>query len=279
MSPLDWIKPSGRHRLYLNVADVRVGLGSGAVPGRFLALFGVWFAVEEYARFADDLQRLKTRLFGLRVDDPVILRRRDIRGRRGPFARLNDHAEDARFTADLVTTIVRAPFIAVSAVMELAGAPAGGVLPHHACMAAVLKRYAAWLGFHKATGDAMAQCAGAREDRALQEAYRAVRVRGVRHMSKERLQRTLTRTRLLVRHPAGNIAGLQLAGLLGPVVLRQRLVEHLRVRERSDPFDEKLRQVVEGKFNRKEATGQVSGYGTAWILPSGAGGEPEDEKE
>jgi len=102
---LDWLKPSGKHRLYLACSDARVGLGSGAVPGRFLSLFGVWFAVEDYAKFADDLQRFKTRLFGLRHDDQVILRRRDIRGRRGPFARLNQKAEEARFSADLLALI------------------------------------------------------------------------------------------------------------------------------------------------------------------------------
>jgi len=271
----------GTHRLYLDVLGDEA-TGHLATPsGRYLSFLGVWFRqADHYAAFAEDLARMKRRVFGPRFDEPVLFRRRDIINRRGPFHRLQSPDVAERFQKDLATSIERAKFTLVSVVMDKQSMFAGRTPrvghPTQDGLVALLKRYCGWLGFNKARGDAMAMSRGGAEDRLLKAAFSRVFSQGTRFMRKDRFQTALTSAALKIRPRAANVAGLQLAALLSQPVLRSRLAEHQRKAAAADEFDQALLAAATPKFNMKEDTGQVSGYGTVWISVPTQEADPGD---
>lgn len=279
--PADPGQRAGTHRLYLGVLGHERWEAGSAPAGRYLALLGVWFRqADDYAAFAEDLARMKRRVFGPRFDEPVLFRRRDILNHRGPFHRLRSPDVEERFRKDLATSIGRAKFTMVSVVMDkqqmFAGrAPRAGH-PTQDGLVALLKRYCGWLGFNRVRGDVMAQSCGGAEDRLLKAAYRRIFLQGTRFMRQDRFQGALTSASLKVRPRATNVAGLQLAALLAQPVLRSRLAEHLHKTAAADEFDEALLAAATPKYNMKEDTGQVSGYGTIWISVPTQEADPGD---
>ena len=78
-------------------------------------------------------------------------------------------------------------------------------------------------------------------------------------------QHALTSLQLKVKPKSANIAGLQLADLLGHPVKQQILREKSLIRrEAVSPFIEKLLHVAETKWNRHLYDGRIEGYG--WVL-------------
>lgn len=271
----------GTHRLYLDVQGDEATGGRAAPEGRYLSFLGVWFSqADDYAAFAEDLARMKRRVFGPRFDEPVLFRRRDIVNRRGPFHRLTGSDVAERFQRDLATSIGRARFTLVSVVMDkqqmFAGRSHRAGHPTQDGLVALLKRYCGWLGFKKARGDAMAQSRGGTEDGLLKAAYHRIFMQGTRFMRKDRFQGALTSSALKIRPRAANVAGLQLASLLALPVLRSRLAEHQHKAATADEFDQALLASATPKFNMKEDTGQVSGYGTVWISVPTQEADPGD---
>jgi len=271
----------GTQRLYLNVLGNERWDGPRKAEDRYLAFLGAWFRqADDYAAFAEDLARMKRRVFGPRFDEPVLFRRGDIINHRGPFHRLESPDVAERFQKDLATTIERARFTMVSVVMDkqqmFAGrAPRAGH-PTQDGLVAVLKRYCGWLGFNKARGDVMAQSVGGSEDLLLKAAYRRIFLQGTRFMRKDRFQGALTSSAMKIRPRAANVAGLQLAALLAWPVLQSRLADHQRKDAAADEFDQALLAAATPKFNMKEDTGQVSGYGTVWISVPTQEADPGD---
>jgi hypothetical protein len=273
--------PAGTHRLYLDIlGDEALDQGPGS-GGGYLAFLGVWFRqADDYASFAEDLARMKRRVFGPRFDEPVLFRRRDIINRRGPFHRLKGPDVAERFQRDLATCIERARFTLVSVVLDkhqmFAGRPPRPGHPTQDGLVALLKRYCGWLGFSKARGDVMAQSRGGREDLTLKAAYRRIFTQGTRFMRADRFQAALTSGAIKIRPRMANVAGLQLAALLAQPVLRSRLAEHQRKAAAADEFDQALLAAATPKYNMKEDAGQVSGYGTVWISVPTQEADPGD---
>jgi hypothetical protein len=74
-------------------------------------------------------------------------------------------------------------------------------------------------------------------------------------------QEALTTKELKVKPKAANIAGLQLADLLGHPVRQTILLEESRIQGQLGPFAEKLLPVLQSKFNRQLCTERNEGYG------------------
>lgn len=74
-------------------------------------------------------------------------------------------------------------------------------------------------------------------------------------------QEALTTKELKVKPKAANIAGLQLADLLGHPVRQTILLEESRIQGQLGPFAEKLLPVLQSKFNRQLCTERIEGYG------------------
>ena len=74
-------------------------------------------------------------------------------------------------------------------------------------------------------------------------------------------QSALTSRELKLRQKRANIAGLQLADLLGHPVKHWVLRRYRLLAEEPAPFARRLMEVVEAKFNRHLYDGRIDGYG------------------
>lgn len=108
----------------------------------------------------------------------------------------------------------------------------------------------------------MAESRGARENKLLAASYEWCYERGVwRYTSAEAIQQALTTKKLKIKQKSSNIAGLQLADLLGHPVKRSILLDAGLSDDSLAPFATRIMDVVQGKFNRQLYSGEVWGYG------------------
>lgn len=160
--------PRVRYRLYLDESGDHTFNLLHDPAHRYLGLLGVWFQqVEEYARFADDLEHFKCSIFGPRPDKPVVFHRSDIINRKGAFGALREPHLCQRFDQGLLEAIARANFRMACVVIDkqtYLNRYASPFHPYHYCLAAMLDRYSGWLNYKNAVGDVMAESRGREED-------------------------------------------------------------------------------------------------------------------
>lgn len=87
----------------------------------------------------------------------------------------------------------------------------------------------------------------------------------------EVFQSALTSKELKLKPKSANIAGLQLADLLGHPVKQWTLRHFGHTAEQPAPFAARLMEVIEGKFNRQLYDDRLEGYGV--VLFPGAQGQ------
>ena len=255
-----------RFRLYLDESGDHVFNKLDQPQHRFLCLLGCWFKNPDYVRFQEELELLKRTHLPHHPDEPVVLHREDIVNRRGVFARLQSVEAAAAFDAELLAVVARAEFRIVAIVIdklrlkELYGDAAAH--PYHLAIGFMLQRYCGFLNHVNRVGDVMAEARGRREDQLLADSYTRHFEQGVWQTPAEVFQNALTSRQLKLKTKAANIAGLQLADLLGhPVrqmVVRDRDLANLP----ASPFAVRLLATVAGKFNRQLYDNRLEGFGT-----------------
>ena len=258
-SPVD-----NRYRLYIDESGDHTVSLLDEPSHQYLALLGVWFRqAPDYAAFAENLERLKRDLFGVRPDKPVVLHRSSIINRKGAFGRLCDARLRTRFDEELLALVDRARFHMVCVVIDKKrhfATYASPLHPYHYCLAAMLDRYSGWLGHKNVMGDVMAESRGREEDLQLKQAYRQVYESGTLMFRREHHQRALTSRDIKIQPKAANIAGLQLADVLAHPVKQAILAEEAGGSAPAG-FGKTLYEAASRKFNWNERTGQVKGYG------------------
>jgi len=125
----------------------------------------------------------------------------------------------------------------------------------------MLQRYCGFLNHVNRMGDVLAESRGGTEDRLLKDSYARVYERGAWMVSADVFQQALTSRELKVKPKAANIAGLQLADILGHPVRQSIMIEHGKTNTSLGPFAAKLLAVVSDKFNKHLYDGRVEGYG------------------
>jgi hypothetical protein len=262
------IRPSAfeeRYRLYLDESGDHVFNFLEKASHRYLCLLGCWFRNPDYLAFHAQLDQFKQAHLPHHPDDPPILHREDIINRRGHFTHLQDPAKAQAFDEALLDVIRAAEFRLVAVVIDkLAlrqkhGATAAH--PYHLAAGFMLQRYCGYLNHVNRTGDVMAESRGGREDRLLADSYSRVYAQGVWMSPATTFQHALTSKQLKVKNKSANIAGLQLADLLGHPVRQAILREEGCLAEPSAPFAARLVPIVETKFNRHLYSGKIEGYG------------------
>lgn len=132
-------------------------------------------------------------------------------------------------------------------------------------MGFMLQRYCGYLNHVNRTGDVMAESRGGREDRLLIDSYSRVYDQGVWMTTAQTFQLALSSKQLKVKNKSANIAGLQLADLLGHPV-RQLIVREAGHPTTSPrPFAARLLPILESKFNHHLYDERVSGYGKVFF--------------
>lgn len=255
--------PEENYRLYIDESGDHVFKKLENPAHRYLCLLGCWFKGAEYKRFHLALEAFKERHLPHNPDEPVILHREDMINRRGAFWRLRDPGANEAFDNDLLATISSAEFRIVAVVVDKLAlqqfpAPAH---PYHLAIGFMLQRYCGFLNHINRRGDVMAESRGGTEDKYLKESYTRHYELGAWQTRAEVFQQALTTRELKLKTKSANIAGLQLADLLGHPIRQHMLVARGLVTNPLAPFAQRLMQTAEQKFNRHLYKGRVEGYG------------------
>lgn len=258
-----------RYRLYLDESGDHVFNFLEKPSHRFLCLLGCWFRNPEYMNFHARVEEFKRAHLPHHPDDPPILHREDIINRRGYFTHLQDTAKAQAFDDALLELIRAAQFRVVAVVIDKfalrqkhADAAAH---PYHLAMGFMLQRYCGYLNHINRTGDIMAESRGGHEDRLLMDSYSRVHAQGVWMSNVTTFQHALTSKQLKVKNKSANIAGLQLADILGHPVRQAILREEGQVSEPPAPFASRLMPIVQSKYNHHLYSGKIEGYGKVFF--------------
>ena len=258
------IDPEERFRLYIDESGDHVFRHLEKESHRYLCLLGCWFRTHEYRAFHVALEDFKQRHIPHNPDEPLILHREDIINRRGRFWRLRDPQRAKAFDDELLDLIARTNFKVVAVVIDKKGlreqypTPAH---PYHLAIGFMLQRYCGYLNHINRQGDAMAESRGGKENRLLMDSYSRHYERGAWMTGSDFFQRALTSRKLKIEQKSANIAGLQLADLLGNPVRKTIVIEKGHAEGVLSAFAERIVRAVDGKFNRHLYDGRVWGYG------------------
>ncbi len=261
-------RPSGfeeKYRLYLDESGDHVFRNLHEPQYRFLCLLGCWFRNPDYLRFHAAFEKLKTQYFPHHPDEPVVFHRADMINARQAFKSLQSREVRARFDNDLLRIIDETDFQMVAVVIDKLALrqvySTAAAHPYHLGLGFLLQRYAGYLNHIHRMGDVMAEARGGKEDRLLKESYTRVYERGVWMKGGHAFHAALSSRELKLKLKSANIAGLQLADILGHPVKQWVLKKHDLLYEKLSPFSERLINVVLGKFNRHLYHGKMEGYG------------------
>jgi hypothetical protein len=254
-----------RYRLYLDESGDHVFRQTDEVAHRYLCLLGCWFRNPEYLQFHDAIERLKAAHLPHHPDDPVVLHRDDMINARKAFKVLREDARREAFDRDLLDVIENADCRVVAVVIDKqrlrANFGEAAAHPYHLGLGFLLQRFAGFLNHINRVGDVLGESRGGTEDRLLKDSYSWVYERGAWRTPAHTFQAALTSKELKLKPKSANIAGLQLADLLGHPVKRWVLRQLGHDPGGFAPFAERLMEVVEPKFNRHLYDGRVQGYG------------------
>lgn len=204
--------------------------------------------------FHPQLEHLKQTHFPHNPDDPVILVRQLILGKKGPFGVLKDHAKNAEWERDLLKFLTEMEAVLFSVVIDkqthLTQYGKSAYHPYHYCMTVMLERLR---GFLHATGgcaDVMAESRGKVEDAELRRTYQMVWERGTRFISGKEFQTVLTSKELKLRKKEANIVGLQIADLIAAPSRKDIVLRHSRpLANHPTRCTREVSNRIRGKFN------------------------------
>lgn len=270
MAVIPGIPKAERHRLYIDESGDHTYQPADDDNRRYLGLLGIWFDSDApYKSFARALTDLKRDIFEQHPDDPIIcLHRKDLIGRKGVFRRLRNPNLNERFERELLTLVREAHFCMTCVVIDKASHHTKTYRelfhPYHYCLAALLERYAGWLGLKRAVGDVMAESRGGREDRELRTAFEITLQKGTRFHTPQQFQTVLTSNELKLKKKEHAIAGLELADLLAYPFKREMIAER-QGEEVPQDFGAVLLDAARPKMNCQIYTRRVTGYGKVWL--------------
>ena len=259
-----------RYRLYVDESGDHTYYRLEDPAKRYLGLTGI-FIKDEYYRttFQPEMENLKQKHFPHSPDEPVILHRKDIINRKGPFWRLRDMGKEQAFNEGFLQFIKEQDYRIITVVIDkkthIERYGEAAYHPYHYCLAALLERYCGFLNFYNARGDVLAESRGGREDQQLKGAYQTLYEKGTWYWEPESFQRALTSSEIKLKPKSANIAGLQLCDLLAYPSKQEILVEQGRVGDPGDNFGRQICQHIETKYNRHLYQGRVEGYGKVFL--------------
>lgn len=259
-----------RYRLYIDESGDHT-YGSLDDPAkRYLCLLGLFIESESYrASFHPDFEKLKQDHFPHSPDEPIILHRRDLVNRRGPFGKLKDPDKAKFFDNDLLSFLAQQNFKLIGVTIDkkthIERYGDAAYHPYHFCLAALLERYCGFLNFYNAEGDVLAESRGGREDTHLKQAYKELLARGTLWREATFFQKPLTSQEIKLKPKSANIAGLQVADLLAYPVKQDILTRENRISAPEGTFSNDVLLAINSKYNRQIYQNRINGYGRVFL--------------
>lgn len=238
---------------------------------QFLTLFGV---IVERDQMFDVIQpqmnQIKRRFFQSDPDEQIVFHRKDISRMRGVFRPLSDRSVRKEFGNTMLDAYRRWKFTALTVTIDkkqhLMQYGEFHRPPYRYCLQVLMERYVMFLKRQKATGDAMIEARGKREDSQLATSYERFFLKGSNYVDSTFWQEHLTTKKLKINPKRDNIAGLQLADLLGHSAHYDMLMTHKYVLSMKSEYGQEVVKILrESKYDRS-FEGQIDKYGMK-LLP------------
>jgi len=222
---------------------------------RYLGLTGVIFESQNYKDvFHPSFETFKEKHFPHNPDEPVILHRREILDKSGPFWRLRDEEKHKSFDNDFINLLDKSALSLITVVIDkkahIDRYKASALHPYHFCLVALMESYCGVLNSYNARGDVLAESRGGREDTQLKEAYKNVYEGGTSFRKPDFFQKSLTSKEIKIKPKSANIAGLQLADLLAHPRTIEILYEKKHISEWSGAYEQRICECVAKKYNK-----------------------------
>jgi len=222
---------------------------------RFLSLTGVVIELGYVESIMyPQMESLKSAYFGSHPDDPVILHRKELVNRRGPFVSLRDPAVNAAFDRELLDLMRGWHFTVISVCLVKRQNRERYTVwqydPYHYCLAVLLERYVYFLNRRGVHGDVIAESRGGKEDRRLKESFARLCERGSDYVDAAPIGRALTSGQLKVKQKSNDLAGLQRADLVAHPSRNEVLNENGHPMTIA-PFAAKVIAVLQGKYDQR----------------------------
>jgi len=260
------------YRLYIDESGGPSYKNCDNPEDRYLGLMGIIIEKETYKKIYKELESLKEENFDYDPDEPIILHRKDIIYKRGPFRVLQNPNKEKKFNDDLINFFKDQDYKIIVVVIDKKSHKdeyAGSALhPYHYCLNVMLERYCGLLNHLNYRGDVLAESRGGKEDRELDKAYRIIYTVGsfpTKYYKGSFFQKTLTSREIKIKKKRHNIAGLQIADLLANPCKKEVLYEEGIIPKPSSPFANRILATIKSKYNRHLYNGRIKGYGKIFL--------------
>lgn len=263
-------------RLYVDEVGDPAFRNCDRLPRRFLSLTGVAIRLADAAdTVGPELERLKRRHFGAHPDDEqrLVLHRRDILDRSGPFSVLLDDDRARAFDTDMFGAFEEWPYTVFTAVLDKFAFreihPDAQTRPeaYAHVLGALVRCFALWLTEQGERGDVMVEARGGKDDRRLKAAYNLLLTEGGPGVSLALLESTISSRQLKLRNKADAVPGLQLADLLAHPSAGA-LKAHYGFGDRPGDFGGRVADLLDLHKYARLNDGQVDNMGLLWIPES-----------
>ena len=237
---------------------------------RYLSLTGIIMKVRPHdRRLQPAIDQLKAVHIGDNGQNPVILHRREIVRREGPFAVLRDEGRQAAFNRDLLQIIDSQPFLVMTVVIDkkehLDRYQVWRFDPYHYCLQCLVERYVNWLRRHGLKGDVVIEARFKKADKKLKASFQQLWERGTGPLTPTVIQKHLISKEIGLIPKSANVAGLQMCDLLAHPSAREMRRERDGLEPYHDFGNEIVRLLIEKKYARNPRTKAIEGWGTKWL--------------
>jgi hypothetical protein len=234
---------------------------------RYLSLTGILTKRELYDRAITPMVNdLKTDVFG-RTD--VILHRREIMRREGPFAILRNEETKIAFDAGVLSLVRECPYLATTVNIDkrehLSTYGVWHFDPYHYCLRCLIERYVLWLRRHDLTGDVAIEPRFPKADKKVKASFRLIYDCGTEHISPTIIQQHLLSHDIKFVPKSQNCAAMQLCDMLAHPSYRSMKLEREEMPEPAD-FGTSIVEILrDRRYSRHLRSGQVAGWGRKWL--------------
>jgi Protein of unknown function (DUF3800) len=237
---------------------------------RYLSLTGVLTTVMLHdTAIQTEIDQIKSDLFGHSPERPVILHRREIVRREGPFAVLRDPDADQAFRLRLLNAIRSMPYIAITVTIDkkehLDRYQVWRFDPYHYCLQCLVERYVLWLNRQNETGDVVIEVRFKKVDKKLKASFQRIYDFGTDVLRVDVVQRHLTSHEIKLESKNANCAGLQLCDIIAHPSFRAMRRERENLPRLDDLGYEIVDILVDRRYARNPATGRIDGWGRKWL--------------
>lgn len=261
----------GKHyRMYIDESGDHTYSVNGGDGKRYLGITGIIFESQYYKEvFHPAFEAFKQKHFPHSPDEPIVLHRKELINKSGPFWRLLDEKKEKSFNEDFLKLLAESDYKIISVVIDKkAHVDRYGALalhPYHVSLIALLESYCGLLNFSNTRGDVLAESRGGHEDMQLKEAYKTVYESGTTFRKNDFFQKSLKSKEIKIKPKSANIAGLQLADLLAHPCKHQILFEHKKTEKIGGSYAQKITEVISTKYNKGSEEDIIEGYGRVFI--------------